>query len=391
MWEQDRINATISYFFLGPIFLLAKRGTPLAEPYVRAHAKRASIIVGLTILVGIVYLFARSYIQYAPLGLSLQTIVLTLIMWACSILLLAWAYRAYHGAEVWEGEGISIHENISTIGGGISWVYAVEREEDKIRILASMIPWLGIYLSAKYPDPLMARSRIIGSCFMLIYIVSILTLGSGGFIPFLIVAIYILIFVVEWVYLFIYGRWVSWDILDRIPSCHTLEAHFIASLRSIRDFSGVIFGSEKSGTYQTYLREAQKPLSPLENIPAYFMPRALIAIPVWNIFTIPSLFIERYRAYRPLIIQGLIITILSLLIVFFGGSLRSGLLLLMLFPIVHIFTYAGSDIMTRAPIVGIWSRIASLYSDISAQVATLGSHWDTVGFTYDTTESPGNK
>ena len=80
MSEQDRINATISYFFLGPIFLLAKRGTPLAEPYVRAHAKRASMIVGITLIVGIAYFFARSYIQYAPLGLSLQTIVLTLIM-----------------------------------------------------------------------------------------------------------------------------------------------------------------------------------------------------------------------------------------------------------------------------------------------------------------------
>ena len=83
------------------------------------------------------------------------------------------------------------------------------------------------------------------------------------------------------------------------------------------------------------------------------MPAALIAIPVWNIFTIPSLFIASYRAYRSLIIQGLIITLLSVLIVIFGGSLRSGLLLLLLFPIVHIFTYAGSDITTRAPIVGI--------------------------------------
>ena len=79
----------------------------------------------------------------------------------------------------------------------VSGVYAVEREEDKIRILASMIPWLGIYLASRYSGPLMTRGRIIGSCFMLIYIVSILLLGSGGFIPFLIMTAYIVVFVVE--------------------------------------------------------------------------------------------------------------------------------------------------------------------------------------------------
>ena len=32
---STRINALIAYLFLGPILLLAKSGTPLAEPYVR--------------------------------------------------------------------------------------------------------------------------------------------------------------------------------------------------------------------------------------------------------------------------------------------------------------------------------------------------------------------
>ena len=50
--DQTRINATISYFFLGPLFLLARAGSPLAESYVHSHAKRASIIM---LLGGIVY------------------------------------------------------------------------------------------------------------------------------------------------------------------------------------------------------------------------------------------------------------------------------------------------------------------------------------------------
>lgn len=63
MLEQDRINAMISYFFLGPLFLLAKKNTPLADPYVRGHARQSSIIIGMTFLVGMVYLGVRSYIQ----------------------------------------------------------------------------------------------------------------------------------------------------------------------------------------------------------------------------------------------------------------------------------------------------------------------------------------
>lgn len=80
MLEQDRINAMISYFFLGPLFLLAKKNTPLADPYVRGHAKQSSIIIGMTLIIGIVYLFVRPYIQISFLGIDLRTIVLGLIM-----------------------------------------------------------------------------------------------------------------------------------------------------------------------------------------------------------------------------------------------------------------------------------------------------------------------
>lgn len=80
MLEQDRINAMISYFFLGPLFLLAKKNTPFADPYVRGHAKQSSIIIGMTSIIGIVYFLVRPYIQISFLGIDLRTIVLGLIM-----------------------------------------------------------------------------------------------------------------------------------------------------------------------------------------------------------------------------------------------------------------------------------------------------------------------
>lgn len=35
MNEQSRINAMITYFFLGPLFLLVRADTPFGEAYVR--------------------------------------------------------------------------------------------------------------------------------------------------------------------------------------------------------------------------------------------------------------------------------------------------------------------------------------------------------------------
>ena len=57
MNEQTRINATISYCFLWPLFLLAKSGTSLRDPFVRTHAVRSSIIISIGFFVYLLYIF----------------------------------------------------------------------------------------------------------------------------------------------------------------------------------------------------------------------------------------------------------------------------------------------------------------------------------------------
>ena len=92
MNEQDRINAMISYFFLGPLFLVAKKGTPLANSYVRGHAKKASSIIGISFLIYIIYAFLlKGFIIgiSLPGGIGLHTIVLALIVGVCILFLLS--------------------------------------------------------------------------------------------------------------------------------------------------------------------------------------------------------------------------------------------------------------------------------------------------------------
>lgn len=82
MIEQSRINAIISYFFLGPLFLLAKRGTPLRDPYVQTHAKRASKIILIFLMVLGLYFFVKPWtdLSLPGIGIHIHTVMLVSIV-----------------------------------------------------------------------------------------------------------------------------------------------------------------------------------------------------------------------------------------------------------------------------------------------------------------------
>lgn len=95
MDEQTRINAAISYFFLGPLFLLARSGTPLADPYVKIHAKRASGYMLIGVIGYVIYFLLKPYITLVIFGISLHVVILS-IMLVCLIGMLAYsAYKAF--------------------------------------------------------------------------------------------------------------------------------------------------------------------------------------------------------------------------------------------------------------------------------------------------------
>jgi hypothetical protein len=110
MNTQARINAMIAYFFLGPIFLLVRSDTPIAEPYVRGHAKRASAIMGIGLIVLIAYLFLLKPVLgfQLPFGISLNSVILTAYMVILSGYLIHGAYRAYHGVDAAAVKSLSL-------------------------------------------------------------------------------------------------------------------------------------------------------------------------------------------------------------------------------------------------------------------------------------------
>lgn len=112
MNEQSRINATISYFFLGPLFLLVRGDTPFSDPFVRGHARRASVIIGVSLVIILIYLFLiQPLITWSLFGISIRSVILTIFMTILSFFLLHGAYRAYHGIDAATSQFTFFQEN----------------------------------------------------------------------------------------------------------------------------------------------------------------------------------------------------------------------------------------------------------------------------------------
>ncbi len=168
MDEQSRINATISYFFLGPLFLISKKGTPLSSPFVRGHALRSSLIISLAGVAYAVYIFfLKSWLTFSIMGFQAQNIVLSILSTVMILLLLRGSYRAYHGLSEDSNEQL-LHTDFQTN----TTSHAIETEEEKVRVVASMIPLLGIYIAERYPHLLTTRGRIIGSTLFFVILLS---------------------------------------------------------------------------------------------------------------------------------------------------------------------------------------------------------------------------
>jgi hypothetical protein len=316
----------ISYFFLGPLFLLAKRGTPLAEPYVRGHAMRASIIMLIGFLAYLGYAFLlRWWIDFSILTFHIHDIILTILSAVLLASLGRWAYRGYHSVTA---ESVEMRVDTSLFSSGSRESTYISSEEEKIRIIASMIPFVGIYLARRYPTREIIRARIIGSSLGMLVIAGSLVATEGSFLFSFTLIISILIFAIVSVHLFLKGEYISSWLLESLPSYEEIEAHIFASTASVIEFFRVAFGGEGRRDYHTlYTRELS--LRPQAHVPttAYFMPAPLIGIPFWNIFALPSLWIEKYREYREYVISGVIVTVSIAVIIYFSSSASPYLLL----------------------------------------------------------------
>ncbi|MBC7503737.1 hypothetical protein H7169_02100 [Candidatus Gracilibacteria bacterium] len=351
---STRINALVAYLFLGPIILLARKDTPLADPYVRGHAKQASIIIVTGAILFLVYRLLHTYLMFGIFGISIGLVVVTLIVSLTLLALMAGAYRAYHGISANETNwrSLSMPNNTITVGA-----YS---EEEKVRIIASFIPWVGILIAHKYLTRETLIGRKLGSLFALMLLTSTIFFSGGTTTLTMIMTItYIGLIVATAAQLFGYSRFLEFEIYSRVPTYNELDAHIKASIVTIYDFCRIAFGGKKVSDYGTrytlLLEQNNKIKSP--TLP-YFAPIWIVAIPGINLITLPSLWQAQYREYTPLILQGAMLTILTI----WSYGLTSQMGLYLLWPILTLIVESQTNVLTRAPITSV---IVDLYHGVT--------------------------
>ena len=379
---STRINALIAYLFLGPIMLLARSGTPLADPYVRGHARRANLIIAIGAIVFALYRSLHSYLAFGIFGISVDVIIVTSIVSITLLALIAGAYQAYHGIPASETSwrSLSIPTNTMTESD-----YS---EEDRVRIIASFIPFCGIIIASSYPRRETAIGRKVGSLFALLVLTSIVFLsGTTTTLTLILTLAYIGLIVATTVQLFGFSRFLDFSFYNLIPTYAELESHIRAGVISAYDFCRVAFGGEKWTDYQTRYQSilSNNHTTKLPNSP-YFAPTWITWLPVVNLITLPSLWQAKYREYTPLILQWLALTIIAIIIIsVYGLSSQMGLYLL--FPIISLMVGSRANTSTRAPITSIVVDLYQLFTRGQAKVAEIKQNGEEqVGFKYNISE-----
>lgn len=375
--ENTRINAVITYLFLGPIMLFAKAGTPLWDAYVQSHARRASVIQLMGFVFLGLYFFIKKYLTFGVFWISLSTIVLMVIMSVFLLVLLAWAYAAYRGKA---GTDISWKSLVMMSSTFESQVYD---DEQKIRIIASFLPFIGMIVAEKFPMKETAIGRKMWNWITFLIIVSSVFISWNVSMLALILTIgYIWLIVTTAVYLFVHSRFINFWWYQFFPTYLQFDAHIKALCMTWLDFVRVSFGKKKSKSYQeryqAYLHSNQSTMMPKS---PYFAPLWLVCIPVINLLLVPSLFTKKSHEYGALIVQWFFLTVLFGVVIWKFG-IHSQAWLFLLFPIITLAMYAQKNVLVRAPITSIMVDLYDSFYRSKKTIDHLQKQKEHITFSY---------
>lgn len=382
---STRINALIAYLFLGPLFLLTKEGTPLWHPFVRWHAKRASLIILIGLASSVVYFFIRHTLSFTIFGITIGTVVLASIVSVTVFFLIVWAYRAYSGISASESSwrSLVIPENSTQ-----EWEYS---EELKVRIIASFIPFVGILIASRYPIRETIIWRKIGNIFAFFLLTSVVFF-SGNVTTFTLILTlsYIALIVFTAVQMFVFSRFFEFTFYKNIPTYLEFDAYIKAFLVSGFDFFKVAFGSEKKSTYtERYEYFLKKNEFEYKTEIVYFAPKWVLFVPWINLITLPSFWQQKYVEYKGLILQWLLITILFIVIVWFYG-ISSEIWLYLLFSILTLIT-SSENMNTRAPLTSVMVDFLNMFQQGKEKINEIKKKEEKIGFKYEVTEEDANE
>jgi hypothetical protein len=382
--QQARNNAMICYFFLGPIFLLARKNTPLSHPYVRLHAKKSSLILWAWIIGYILYLLIAPLIDWINIWIHLQTVLATWWLLVLFYFLLRGGYWAYQ----WNSEYGQFEESILKMEMTGEDIQS-HTEEDRMRYFWSFLPLLGIYLAEKYPSKYTQIGKNNGTLSYVLIVCLIIYTGDTSLLSLIWILLYSILLAYIGVAILILHRFPGLSVLSSLPSSTSIESHIYTLFMSLIQFFWVIFWGSKKETYtelyakiHTYRTQAVPYEQP------YFMPRYMIAIPVVNIISLPSLFIKKYRENRANIVQWLLLSCITLWF-WLQYGIGSNAIWLIFVPIVELGVYSMNNSNARAFLIDIIAELYRWSSNRKHEIKELAQHNESVHFEYpQNTQNP---
>ncbi len=198
--QKVRTNAAISYFFLGFLFLLARKNPNFSEPFVRSHAKSATklhlLFIGYIFLHQI-FLSRLLAITLPFLPIRIDRILIIMVFAYIFTLLFIGASRAFAGRD---STGIFSFD-LGLTSESLNGVY-VQNESEMIRSILSFVPFIGPFIYEHLQTPLTRVGvRISGLMSILLVFLFVFSRGESTILSILFFFVVLLVSVASLLFL----------------------------------------------------------------------------------------------------------------------------------------------------------------------------------------------
>ncbi|HBB27391.1 TPA: hypothetical protein DCZ36_02765 [Candidatus Gracilibacteria bacterium] len=353
--QKVRNNASISYFFLGWLFLLAKNNPNFADPFIKQHAKIATKGHAIFFVTYFFYThFLSSFFSY-----SIPVIQITIdhgIQIAFFVILTLFIIRGVYAGQKGEytenaKDGIGLFSM-----QGCTFQFPGASEAQRILLLLSYIPFVGMIATKRFPNIVTTTGARASSIFGFFYLVSF---TNGGFDSLSMILLFLGILII----VFLAARFFTTDsytiprFFERIPGMDSIYEIIRSVPPYLMDIGRMIFGKRDSVSFAYHIKNMQEKDRNLQiSLQEYFTDETLpfqafwIFIPFCNLVFLPKLFTSRATRYVLAIGQGLVITLLFIIIGLLF-SFTSPFELFLLFPMFYGIASLESNVFIRIPLV----------------------------------------
>ncbi len=304
--STEKHNAMISYCFLGPLMLLSRQ-EQFSSAFVRSHAKYASLLT-LCFLILVVFLIRSqnfgSLLMFDALQFQASwDHILLFILFGFLLLASFWGIISamrWAKPQLWISFGgindYMIKSSPQNIG-----------EKEKIPVIISHVPFLGLYLSDKYGGNLVPGARWWSWCFVIAAL--LVSLDSSFFLLVTWIILCTLWIVYQWV------RVLSEDSIhligEKLPSANNVHIFLRSALKYSKrllnhDNSLPVWSDILLQEKESYQEQSDTVLSPT------------LSIPFINIVIISSLWKKHQLSQAAL--QGLFITLFTIFSIVTGST-----------------------------------------------------------------------